>query len=371
MPDRIKIKPEERAENTNMQKLTIAGVDIIAGSRQQIELPVANLYTHTELSMTVKAVRGRKDGPTLFVSAAIHGDEINGVEIVRRLLQHKALRSLRGTLLAIPIVNVHGFLNNSRYLPDGRDLNRSFPGSPKSSLAGRMAHTFLNEVVRKCTHGIDLHTGARHRSNLPQIRADIKDKSTLAMAESFGAPVILHSATRDDSLREIASESNIQVLLYEAGEALRFDEIAIRAGVSGILNVMRQIGMLPASRSKKPKRSSMITGQSTWLRATSSGVLRALVPLGAFVSKGDVLALISDPMGDNSSDVKILASDDGIVIGRTFLPLVYEGDALFQIAKYKANIEEALEQVNAFREAFEPEVYPTADEYDDHPPIAG
>ncbi len=354
-----------------MKKLTIAGTDIPVGCRTQIELPVAQLYTNTELSMTVKAIRGRKEGPTLFVSAAIHGDEINGVEIVRRLLQHKALRSIRGTLLAIPIVNVHGFLNNSRYLPDGRDLNRSFPGSPKSSLAGRMAHTFLNEVVLQCTHGIDLHTGARHRSNLPQIRADIKDESTRAMAESFAAPVILHSATRDGSLREIASNQNIQVLLYEAGEALRFDEVAIRAGVSGIINVMRHIGMLPPSRSKKAKRSSMVTGQSTWIRANSSGVLRALVPLGAFVTKGDVLALISDPMGNNSADAKILASDDGIVIGRTFLPLVYEGDALFHVAKYKANIGEALDQVNAFREEFEPEAYSTSDDYDDHPPIAG
>jgi predicted deacylase len=354
-----------------MKKLTIAGVDVLPGSRQQIELPVAHLYTHTELSMTVKTVRGRKDGPTLFVSAAIHGDEINGVEIVRRLLQHKALRSIRGTLLAIPIVNVHGFLNNSRYLPDGRDLNRSFPGSPKSSLAGRMAHTFLNEVVLQCTHGIDLHTGARHRSNLPQIRADIKDQTTRGMAEHFGAPVILHAKTRDGSLREIASDQNIRILLYEAGEALRFDEVCIRAGVSGIINVMRHIGMLPASRSKKPKRSSMVTGQSAWLRATSSGVLRALVPLGAFVTKGAVLALISDPMGDDSSDVQILASDDGIVIGRTFLPLVYEGDALFHIAKYKADVEEALSQVNAFREAFEPEAYPLPDEYGDHPPISG
>jgi predicted deacylase len=191
------------------------------------------------------------------------------------------------------------------------------------------------------------------------------------MAESFAAPVILHSATRDGSLREIASNHNIQVLLYEAGEALRFDEIAIRAGVSGIINVMRHIGMLPASRSKKPKRTSMITGQSSWIRATSSGVLRALVPLGEFVTKGDVLALISDPMGNNNADTKILANDDGIVIGRTFLPLVYEGDALFHVAKYKANIGEALEHVTAFREEFEPEPYSTSDDTEDHPPIAG
>ena len=356
-------------KTTAPKSLIIAGTEIAPGSRCHIELPVAKLYTHTELSITVKALRGRRDGPTLFVSAAIHGDEINGVEIVRRLLEHKALRSLRGTLLAIPVVNVHGFLNNERYLPDGRDLNRSFPGSPKSSLAGRMAYTFFNEVVAKCSHGIDLHTGARHRSNLPQIRGDLKDATTRAMADAFGAPVILHSKVRDGSLREVASDENIPILLYEAGEALRFDEIAIRAGVSGIISVMRQIGMLPASRSKKPRRKAMVTDQSFWVRASVSGVLRALVPLGAFVHKNAVIAVISDPLGDSGGDVEVLASEEGVVIGRTFLPLVYEGDALFHIAKYKGDMEDALEHMSAFREAFEPEPYPHPGEKEE-PPIA-
>ncbi|MGB1908193.1 MAG: succinylglutamate desuccinylase/aspartoacylase family protein, partial [Spongiibacter sp.] len=287
-----------RKPRSTLRSVSIAGCDIAPGSRQQIELPVAKLYTHTELSMTIKAVRGKRDGPTLFVSAAIHGDEINGVEIVRRLLQHRALRSLRGTLVAIPIVNVHGFLNNSRYLPDGRDLNRSFPGSPKSSLAGRVAHSFFNNVVAQCEYGIDLHTGARHRGNLPQIRADLQDERTREMAEAFGAPVLLHAKTRDGSLREVASDQNIPILLYEAGEALRFDEVAIRVGVSGIINVMRQIGMLPPSRVKKPRRQPMVTDQSYWVRARVSGVLRALVPLGAFVKKGAILAVVSDPIGD-------------------------------------------------------------------------
>lgn len=362
-------KKARTTRRTPAKKVVIAGTEINPGDRLQLEIPVAKLYTHTELDISVKAIRGRRDGPTLFVSAAIHGDEINGVEIVRRLLEHRALRSLRGTLLAIPIVNVHGFLNNMRYLPDGRDLNRSFPGSPKSSLAGRIAYTFLNDVVAHCDYGIDMHTGARHRGNLPQIRADLQDERTRAMAEAFGAPVMLHAKTRDGSLREVASDENIPVLLYEAGEALRFDEVAIRAGVAGIINVMRQIGMLPASRSKKPKRKPMVTDQSYWVRATVSGVLRALVPLGAFVQKGDVLAIISDPIGDSSDDVEITAHEEGIVIGRTYLPLIYEGDALFHIAKYKADIEDALKHYNAFREAFEPESYPAAPNGED-PPIA-
>ncbi|MDX1505500.1 MAG: succinylglutamate desuccinylase/aspartoacylase family protein [Spongiibacter sp.] len=363
-----------RKPRSTLRSVSIAGCDIVPGSRQQIELPVAKLYTHTELSMTIKAVRGKRDGPTLFVSAAIHGDEINGVEIVRRMLQHRALRSLRGTLVAIPIVNVHGFLNNSRYLPDGRDLNRSFPGSPKSSLAGRVAHSFFNNVVAQCEYGIDLHTGARHRGNLPQIRADLQDERTREMAEAFGAPVLLHAKTRDGSLREVASDQNIPILLYEAGEALRFDEVAIRVGVSGIINVMRQIGMLPPSRVKKPRRQPMVTDQSYWVRARVSGVLRALVPLGAFVKKGAILAVVSDPIGDTSGDTEICAQDEGIVIGRTYLPLVYEGDALFHIAKYKADIDEVLRHYHEFREEFEPDAYDPANhdpsEYDEDPPIA-
>lgn len=362
-----KAKPSPARRRPKAKKVVIAGTEIAPGSRQQIELPVAKLYTHTELSITVKAVRGKQDGPTLFVSAAIHGDEINGVEIVRRLLQDKALRSLRGTLLAIPVVNVHGFLNNERYLPDGRDLNRSFPGSPKSSLAGRIAHSFLNEVVAHCDYGIDLHTGARHRSNLPQIRADLRDPTTREMAKVFGSPVVLHAKTRDGSLREVASDQNIPILLYEAGEALRFDEVDIRAGLSGIINVMRHIGMLPASRRKVAKRKPMLTDQSYWVRAVVSGVLRALVPLGAFVNKGDIIGVISDPMGDSSSDSDVIANDDGIVIGRTFLPLVYEGDALFHIAKYKGDTEEVLAQLSEFREEFEPD--PDMPDTSD-PPIA-
>ena len=357
-----------RRQATKAKKLMIAGTEILPGTRQQIELPVAKLYTHTELSITIKAVRSKREGPTLFVSAAIHGDEINGVEIVRRLLQHRALRSLRGTLVAIPIVNVHGFLNNNRYLPDGRDLNRSFPGSPKSSLAGRVAHSFYNEVVAQCDYGIDLHTGARHRGNLPQIRADLQDETTRGMAEAFAAPVMLHAKTRDGSLRAVASEQDIPVLLYEAGEALRFDEVAIRAGVSGIINVMRHIGMLPASRSKKPRRTPMVTNQSYWVRATVSGVLRALVPLGAFVKAGEVIGVISDPISDSGGDVEICANEAGIVIGRSYLPLIYEGDALFHIAKYKADIEEALQHYSDFLEEFEPESYPSTPGED--PPIA-
>src|SRR5690606_2908907 len=208
------------------------------------------------------------------------------------------LRKLRGTLIAVPIVNVHGFIHHTRYLPDRRDLNRSFPGSETGSLTARLANLFLEEIVSKCSHGIDLHTGAIHRENLPQIRANFDDPETLAMARAFAVPVLLDSDLRDGSLRQVADERGIPTLLYEAGEALRFNEVAIRAGVKGIVSVMRHLGMLAPSRGTKREVDAVVARSSTWVRAAESGILRAIRPLGARVRKGEVIGLIADPMGD-------------------------------------------------------------------------
>jgi len=230
------------------ESFTIGEYRIPAGQRKTIELPVARLYTHTEMTLTVHVVHGKRPGPTLFVSAALHGDEINGVEIIRRLLKRKYLTGLKGTLIAIPIVNGFGFIHQSRYFPDRRDLNRMFPGAATGSLASRIAHLFMTEVASRCSHGIDLHTGSNHRFNLPQIRASLEDPVTARLAEDFGAPVIINAKTRDGSLREAVAELGIPVLLYEAGEALRFDELSIRTGLRGVISTMRSIGMLPAKR---------------------------------------------------------------------------------------------------------------------------
>ncbi|PLW81748.1 succinylglutamate desuccinylase [Kineobactrum sediminis] len=327
--------------------LTIGDQDIAPGTRSVIDLPVAPMYTHDNISISAQVVRGKRPGPTLFVCAAIHGDEINGVEIIRRLLKDPHLERLRGTLIAIPIVNVYGFINHTRYLPDGRDLNRSFPGSAKGSLTGRIAQTFLQEIVANCSHGIDLHTGARHRSNFPQIRANLEDPEVLAMTEAFGAPIALDAKIRDGSLRQAAGDMGVPVLLYEAGEALRFDEIYIRAGVKGVLNVMRHLGMLRRSRART--RAPIISRDSHWIRAPESGVLRVLVPLGAEVHKGQTIGFIADPLG--TSEMDVICDSHGIVVGRTNLPLAYEGDALFHIAEIssKANWE-----VDEFHETYEP-----------------
>ncbi|MGA7298627.1 MAG: succinylglutamate desuccinylase/aspartoacylase family protein [Rhodanobacteraceae bacterium] len=311
------------------QVLVVGDEAITAGTRCCVDVPVVSLY-HAPLSMPVQVVRGRRSGPVLFVSAALHGDELNGVEIIRRLLRMKALKELRGCLLAVPIVNVQGFLMQSRYLPDRRDLNRSFPGSEKGSLASRLAHVFLHEVVERSDYGIDLHTGGLHRPNLPQIRGDLEHPDVLRMARAFGVPLILNSSPRPGSLREYTSEHQIPALLYESGEALRFDELAIRTGVRGVMAVMRELGMLPARAKARKPAEVVVAHSSSWIRAPASGILRTQVRLGERVRPGQELAWVSDPFV--SAEVPVVSTEDGVVIGRTHLPPVNEGDALFHIA---------------------------------------
>lgn len=329
----------------------LGGATIEPGGRATVELPIPALYTHTEMAMPVHVVHGAKDGPRLFVSAAIHGDELNGVEIVRRLLRLSLIRRMRGTLLAVPIVNVHGCIQRMRGLPDGRDLNRAFPGSATGSMAARMAHLFMTEIVAGSDYGIDLHTGANHRTNLPQIRTQLDDAETERLAQVFGAPVILHSDLRDGSLRQTAQEEGTVTLLYEAGEALRFDEVAVRAGVRGIVAVMREIGMLPRTRKPRKPFTPVVARQSTWVRAPASGILRLVAPLGATVRRGEPLALVADPFGEAESEVRSQVS--GVVIGRTNLPLVHAGEALFHVARFKDDAA-ADETLEAFHQDHDP-----------------
>jgi len=337
--------------------LVINGTTIKPGSNITIDLPLGRLYTHTPMTIPVHVISGKKPGPRLFISAAIHGDEINGVEIIRRLLKLPALKRLKGTVIAVPIVNVHGLISHSRYLPDRRDLNRSFPGSEKGSLAARLAYLFMKEIVANSTHGIDLHTGAIHRSNLPQIRANLDNDETEKLARAFDVPVIISSNLRDGSLREAAAEQGIPMLLYEAGEALRFDEVSIRAGVKGITNVMRLLEMLPPSRTRtKKKIEPVVARSSSWARAPDSGILRAMVPLGARVKKNTLLGVVADPFGETEHNV--YSSFNGIVIGRTNLPLVNEGDALYHIARFE-DIQEIEAKVDEFQDEYSHEAIPS------------
>lgn len=316
------------AKRENFQ---IAGRSIPPGRRATAALPLTNMPDHTPVALSLHVVHGARPGPVMFVSAAIHGDEVIGVEIVRRLLRHPALNGIAGTLLAVPIVNAFGFLTHSRYLPDRRDLNRSFPGSASGSLASRLAYTFRTEILARASHGIDLHSAAIHRSNLPQIRVSPGQPEALRLAQAFAAPVTLTSKMREGSLRATAKNAGVTVLLFEGGEGLRVDDGAAKVALSGILRVMAAIGMLPASAAPRVRTATLHCPHSEWLRAPGAGMMTLRAEVGERVTAGQVLATISDPFGE--TEVDLLAPKPGIVVGRAHLPLVHEGDALFHLAQ--------------------------------------
>ncbi len=319
------------------QKFIIDGVEIKRGETTRINIDMGSIYDFTDVKMPVEVIRGKEDGPTLFISSTIHGDEINGIEIIRRLLASRALKKIHGTLIIIPIVNIFGFNDRTRYLPDRRDLNRCFPGLKNGSLTSQLAYKFMQEIALKSDFGIDLHTGAFHRFNYPQIRANISDPRTFDLAKSFGAPVIIGSNLRDGSLRESVSQANIPMILFEVGEALRFDEAGIEVGVNGILNVMQEIKMIKFAKPRKLRKEIFIARSSSWVRAPRSGVHIPKQKLGKLVKKGDVLGEISNPFGDHRTLIK--AQQSGKIIGISMLPLANKGDALFHIASHDPYIE--------------------------------
>lgn len=329
----------------------IGNMVIQPGQRTAVDLPIPDLYTHNSMTWPTYVIHGKNPGPVLFLSGAIHGDEINGVEIIRRVLNSKAIRRIKGTLIALPVVNIFGFINQTRYLPDRRDLNRSFPGSEKGSLAARMANLFLQEVVSRCTHGIDLHTAAIHRDNLPQVRAVLDNPETERMAKAFISPIIVDTPIVEGTLRSAAEKIGVSVIVYEAGEALRFDEVAIRAGVKGIIATMRELDMLPKAKLPYKRVDSIVARSTTWIRAPRSGILRTIKSLGNKVEKDEIMGIISDPFGEEEEIVT--APSEGIIIGRTNIPLVNEGEALFHIARFK-NAENVLEQVEEFQNDMDP-----------------
>lgn len=335
------------------KSITIAGHEIQPGTHVTISLPAADLYTQTEMGIPIHVFHGKNPGPKLFITSALHGDELNGVEIIRRLHRQKWLKNLSGTLITIPIVNIYGFIIQSRYLPDRRDLNRSFPGSKKGSLASRLAYRLTNEIISKCDYGIDLHTGSSGKFNIPQLRVNLDTPGTKQLAKAFEVPVIIDAKVRDNSLREAANKLGIPILVYEGGEALRFNEICIRMGVRGITKVMNYLGMISLHSKRETKYKPVITQTARWVRASCSGFLEQVKkPDKSFiVHKGQVIAYIHDPFVMNPSQ-PVIAPFDGIMIGITNLPIVNEGDAICNIASTKqlknirAYIEELREEVN-------------------------
>jgi predicted deacylase len=264
----------------------------------------------------------------VWLSGAIHGDELNGVEIIRRIIGELDAKTLRGAVIAVPIVNPLGFMLESRYLPDRRDLNRSFPGSKRGSTASRLAHLFIEEVVAKCSIGIDLHTASNHRTNLPQIRADLDDPGTLKLAKAFAAPFSIHSRLRRGSLRGAATKMGAKVLVYEAGEPHRFNDDAIKVGFNGVMRTLRSLKMVDVRLPRTgPTRQIRRT---RWVRARRGGLVEIRVGLGQYVEKAEPIAAISDAFGSRPALVK--ATETGWVIARTLQPLVNSGDALVHIA---------------------------------------
>ncbi len=329
----------------------LAGQKIAPGSRHSIKVPAARLYNDTPMDLHAEVFHGVKPGPTLLVCAAIHGDELNGIEICRRLMGVIDPLELSGTVIIVPVVNVFGFIQQSRYLPDRRDLNRSFPGSERGTLGGRLAFLFNETLVQSATHIIDLHTGAIHRENLPQIRVDTDSPEALEMAHAFGSPVILHSKERDGSLRALATDLGIPLILYEAGEALRFNYAAIKSGVIGVQNVMKSLKMLKGRRTRRNLKS-VVALRSGWIRNEYDGLVIPKVELGQSINKGQVIAQTVNPQGEELHPIK--SPYHGIVIGISKIPVANEGEALFNVAQFDGEgIEEASENVDLFSEYYE------------------
>jgi predicted deacylase len=328
----------------------IGDMKIKPGQRKNILLPMPKLYNWTPISLPIHVINGVEEGPTLCITAAIHGDEINGVEIIRRFLKKKGLKKIKGTLIAIPIVNVYGFLYQERYLMDRRDLNRSFPGSPIGSLASILADIISKQILTLATHAIDLHTGSNHRFNLPQIRVNLDISGLEDLARAFNVPVILHSTFKDGSMREYANEQGIPILVYEGGESLRFDEFSIRTGINGILSVMEALGMIQVGKYRIKKFTPAISRNSYWIRAPISGILRHVKKSGDRVIKGQLIAVIANPC--STEEYKLKSPLSGIIIGENMLPLVHSGQALYHIASFET-LTVVEEQLENLQEAFD------------------
>jgi predicted deacylase len=308
--------------------VTIAGTTVPPGRRKTFELDVGRLPSGTMESISVSVLHGRTPGPKVWLSGAIHGDELNGIEIVRRLVDRIDPKTLSGTVVAVPIVNVFGFLSQSRYLPDGRDLNRSFPGSKRGSMAARLAHIFMREIVHECDVGIDFHTAAGHRTNVPQVRANLDDAATRELALTFGAPFVIDARLRDGSIREAATSQGIKVLLYEAGQVMRFEAEPVRVGVEGTLRVLEHLGC--GDWPDVPGASPVEIHKTRWVRASRAGIAALEVGLGDHVEKGELIGTVGDVLGGRRS--KIRAIDTGYVIAENLNPLVGQGEALVHIA---------------------------------------
>jgi hypothetical protein len=310
-----------------MREIKIAGHEIRPGESKEIDINIARLPSHTIIDTPIYVSRGDEDGPVLALMAGMHGDEINGMEIVRRLLDSGLHHPKRGITVCMPIVNVYGFLNYSREVPDGKDINRSFPGHKNGSLASRVAYHLMHQVIPFIDVGIDFHTGGAMRTNYPQVRAVLRDEKNLDLAQAFLAPFTIDAPFRPNSLRKEASRKGKNIIVYEGGESLRFDQQAIEEGVSGTLRLMRHLKMIDWA--PEPKEENKIIWNTSWIRAKHAGLFQSNVQCGQLVRKDEWVGTITDPFGEFKEQV--VATETGYVIGLNNIPVINAGDALMHI----------------------------------------
>ena len=313
-----------------MKELVIQGVHIRAGEKASIKIPIAKLPTHTLIDLPIFIRSSHQEGPVVLISGGVHGDEINGIVTAKKLLEafDQELDLKSGAVIVIPLVNIYGFLSNSRTFPDGRDLNRSFPGSKKGSLASRIAHILSEEIIPLIDFGIDFHTGGRMISNHPQIRVDFKDKIGVELAKAFGTHYVVHSKHIDKSFRKTAYKNKKHLLVYEGGESMRLDPYSIEEAITGTKRLLHHLEMI---YSPQVLQTTLVLKESTWIRAKASGIFSCVAQLGDFVRKGEVLATLSDPYGQVVVPIKATAT--GHLIGVNNNPVVNVGDALLHVGQ--------------------------------------
>jgi predicted deacylase len=309
--------------------MTIMGQEILPGKNVQLNLNVARLHTHTPIQVPVFVNRAKSDGPTVLLMAGVHGDEINGIEIVRRIIKNGFNQPIAGTIICLPVFNVFGFLNLARTLPDGRDLNRCFPGSKNGSLASQFASQFMSEIAVHADYVIDFHTGAAQRNNAPQIRFAKKDLESQKLAKKFAPPFLVHSNFIPKSLREALFKTGKRTLLFEGGKSLSIEEKVVVEGVEGVKRILHYLDMAKHDTAVKEKNNSILVESEKWMRAPMSGMFQAQVENGKKVEKNQIIGILTDPFG--KSEKKIKAPTDGYVFCINESPVVNKGDAIFHI----------------------------------------
>jgi len=342
------MNPSSSSPVKRRRPFAIAGQRVAAGQQADLMLKVSETYLGDNVAIHLRVIRAKRPGPVVFVTAAIHGDELNGVGVIHDLLFTDSLQLTHGTLILVPVVNVFGFEANERYLPDRRDLNRSFPGSPNGSLASRVAHAFFENVVRQCDYGIDLHTAAIQRTNYPNIRAKLSDPKIRHIAEAFGAELLISGAGPEGSFRREACQAGCPTICVEAGEPWKIEPAIVQFGVRGVRNVLITLGMMKG-RASSPAYQTRVN-RTTWVRAKVGGMLRFHVAPGQIVRTGQEIASNSTLMGEEQN--VLTAPIDGIVLGMTTLPAVKPGEPVCHIGRPNLSIkkiERALQRQNAER----------------------